>query len=167
MAKGRNGKRFALSEDVFLRITDILNELVSKTRARAVIFADGNGHLIAQRGETIGYDASALCAVAAGEFSATSELARMVGENDAFRFLYHEGTETNVYISRVLQDFLLIVIFDQTVALGMVRVFTKRGIEKLGEALEKTATEPLAEEAFLDVEFSSLLGRELDKSLGD
>ncbi len=165
MAK-RNGKRFALSEVAFEQITEALNALVAKTRARTVIFCDMNGHLVAQRGEIVGYDVNALCAVAAGEFSATAELAKMVGQGDGFHYLYHEGDEANVYISRVNPDFFLIVIFDKSVALGMVRVFTKKAIESLATALEETAREPSSEEAFLDLEFGSLLGRELDKSLG-
>jgi predicted regulator of Ras-like GTPase activity (Roadblock/LC7/MglB family) len=165
VTKERNGKRLVLSEQAFEKVTETLNWLVAKTQARTVIFCDVNGHLVAQRGETVGYDANALCAVAAGEFSATSELAKMIGQSDSFRYLYHEGPESNVYICRVNPDFFLVVVFDHSVALGMVRVFARKAIESLAD-VKQTGLEAPGPESFLDVEFSTLLGREVDQSLG-
>ncbi|MDZ7372383.1 MAG: roadblock/LC7 domain-containing protein [candidate division KSB1 bacterium] len=166
MERERNGKRVILSEQTFEKITETLSWLVAKTQARTALFCDVNGHLIAQRGETVGYDPHALSAVAAGEFSATSELAKMIGQSDGFVYLYHEGPESNVYISRVNPDFFLVVVFDHAVALGMVRVFTRKAIESLAPALKPVEEEKASQEAFLDLEFSTLLGRQLDQSLG-
>jgi predicted regulator of Ras-like GTPase activity (Roadblock/LC7/MglB family) len=162
--KGGNGQPVVLSGEMYKHIAEVLSDLSSKTRAKTIIFADSNGHPITQRGETSEINIPNMAALAAGDFAATAEIAKMIGERQKFKYLYHEGDKSNVYLSNVGDNFLLIIIFDANVALGMIRIYTKRAIDTLTELLSKVNTEEKKATEFLDIEFSTYLNQELDKA---
>lgn len=162
--KGGNGQPVVLSGEMYKAIAEILSDLASKTRAKTIIFADMNGHPITQRGQTTEINIPNMAALAAGDFAATAEMAKMIGEKQRFKFLFHEGEKTNLYLSNVGENFLLVVIFDAEIALGMIRIFTKRAIDTLNELLTKVKDEDQKASKFLDVEFSTYLNQELDKA---
>ena len=72
--------------------------------------------------------------------------------------------KSNVYLSSVADNFLLLIVFDSNIALGMIRIFTKRTIDKLTELLQDAKGEEQKASEFLDVEFSTYLNKELDKA---
>jgi hypothetical protein len=61
-------------------------------------------------------------------------------------------------------DFLLGVIFEKNVALGLIRIFANKTVENLKKVLENAAEAENKASEFLDVEFGMLLGKELDRS---
>ena len=126
-----------------------LGELYSKTRAKVVLFADMAGQIIGERGDT-------------------AEIAKLVGEGDRFKLHFHEGETKNIYLTNVGNQFFLIIIFDATVALGMVRVYTKKAVESLlsviVEAESNVGTSP---EDMIDDDFGRLLADELDGAFRD
>ena len=150
-----NGKQYD-------RITKILTELATKTKASAILFADMSGQLISQRGNTENMNTTVLSALAASDFAATSEMAKLVGEEAKFKLLFHEGEKRNVYLSNVGDNFLLVVVFDVSVTLGLIRIYTKKAIEDLGGILEDDSESSEGEEKIIDSDFSSLLGDALD-----
>jgi len=48
LAQKNGGKRIVLSEKIYRELRSIIIELVTKTKAKAIIFADINGHPISQ-----------------------------------------------------------------------------------------------------------------------
>jgi len=162
--KGGNGQPVVLSGEMYKSIAEILSDLANKTRAKAIIFADSNGHPITQRGQTSEISIPNLSALGAGDFAATAEMAKIVGEQKRFKYLYHEGEKFNVYLSSVTDNFLLIIIFDSSIALGMIRIFTKRTIETLSKLLTEAKDDERKATEFLDVEFSTYRNKELDKA---
>lgn len=149
-----NGKQYDL-------ITKILTELATKTKASAILFADMSGQLISQRGNTENMNTTVLSALAASDFAATSEMAKLVGEEAKFKLLFHEGEKRNVYLSNVGDNFFLVVVFDVSVTLGLIRIYTKKAIEDLGNILEDDSDSG-EEGTMIDSDFSSLLGDALD-----
>ncbi len=143
-------------------ITKILQELATKTKASAILFADMSGQLISQRGNTENMNTTVLSALAASDFAATSEMAKLVGEEAKFKLLFHEGDKRNVYLSNVGDDFFLVVVFDVSVTLGLIRIYTKKAIEDLSTALEDTSGERDEDDKMIDSDFSTLLGNALD-----
>ncbi len=143
-------------------ITKVLSELATKTKASAILFADMSGQLISQRGNTEDMNTTVLSALAASDFAATSEMAKLVGEEAKFKLLFHEGEKRNVYLSNVGDDFFLIVVFDVSVTLGLIRIYTKKAIEDLLAALQEESEEGETTEKMIDDDFSSLLGDALD-----
>ncbi len=142
-------------------ITKVLSELATKTKASAILFADMSGQLISQRGSTEGMNTTVLSALAASDFAATSEMAKLVGEEAKFKLLFHEGEKRNVYLSNVGESFFLVVVFDVSVTLGLIRIYTKKAIEDLNAALEESGEES-DEGSMIDSDFSTLLGNALD-----
>lgn len=161
---GGNGQSIVLTGEMYKEISEILSELASKTRARTIIFSDMNGHAITQRGVTGEIDISAMSALAAGGFSATAEIAKIIGEKKQFKFIFHEGDHHNVYFSNVGDNFLLVLIFSSQTALGMIRIYTKRAIDALTELLATSNEEEKKASQFVNFDFNKYLNEELDKA---
>jgi predicted regulator of Ras-like GTPase activity (Roadblock/LC7/MglB family) len=124
-------KPVILPESQVERIEQILDELRAKTRASYVFLADISGQLINARGITGATDLVTLAALTASNMAATAEMARQIGESQPFRLMFHEGTKRNIYLSQVGNSFLLAVVFDIEVQIGLVRLFSKRATEEL------------------------------------
>ncbi len=141
-----------------------LQELQVNTAARAILLLSGGGYLIEMAGEDGGLDVSSICALVAANFMATSELARLLGDNSVFKSSYHEGPSYNIYAYRINEDVLLAVIFGTESKSGLVRYYAKKTaveiLPLLGE-LEKTP------EGFqLEDGYSDSVGDELDELFG-
>ncbi len=161
--KLKDGSRqVILNSKQYDAITKVLSELATKTKASAILFADMSGQLISQRGNTDEMNTTVLSALAASDFAATSEMAKLVGEEAKFKLLFHEGEKRNVYLSNVGDDFFLVVVFDVSVTLGLIRIYTKKAIEDLMAALKEGKEEGGDQEKMIDSDFSSLLGDALD-----
>jgi predicted regulator of Ras-like GTPase activity (Roadblock/LC7/MglB family) len=161
-----NGKRLIFSESTFKRIGDILTELVKRSRANLCIFADMDGFPISHGGSVDNVDISIICALAAGTFSATAAMAKESSGEKKFRFIYQEGERRNAYLCNVFDDYLMIVLFDKGVTLGLIRILTNQAISRLQELFDELKDEKSQVTQFLDVEFRTLLGKELDKTFG-
>jgi len=161
--KLKDGSRqVILSGHQYDGITKTLADLATKTKASAILFADMSGQLISQRGNTENMNTTVLSALAASDFAATSEMAKLVGEEAKFKLLFHEGEKRNVYLSNVGDNFFLVVVFDVSVTLGLIRIYTKKAIEDLNAVLEDVSQEISEDEKLIDSDFSSLLGDALD-----
>ncbi len=161
---GGTGQPIVLSGETYKALSEIIAELAGNTRARTIIFSDMNGHPITQRGTATEIDISNLSALAAGDFSATAEMAKIIGEKRQFKFIFHEGEKYNAYLSNVGNNFLLILIFDSQTALGMIRIYTKRAIGALSDVLQKAEAETEHKDSFVDLDFNKYLNEELDKA---
>ncbi len=162
--KLKDGSRqIILTAKQFDEITKVLTELASKTKASTILLADISGQLITQRGNTEDINTQILSALAASDFAATSEMAKLVGEDAKFKLLFHEGEKRNVYLSNVGDNFFLVVVFDVSVTLGLVRIYTKKAIQNLLHVFDTTEQGDDAS-AIIDQDFSSMLGDMLDES---
>jgi predicted regulator of Ras-like GTPase activity (Roadblock/LC7/MglB family) len=160
----RTTQQFMLSTATFNKINDCLRELVGSTRSDFAMFCDVNGTPITHQGKNLTLELSGLAALAAGDFAATREIARVIGEKEGFKFIFQEGERRNIYLCNVGFNFLLAIIFDKAVALGLIRIFANKAVESLKQILENAAEAEKKASEFLDVEFGMLLGKELDKS---
>ena len=123
-----------------------------------------SGQLISQRGNTENMNTTVLSALAASDFAATAEMAKLIGEQAKFKLLFHEGEKRNVYLSNVGDYFFLVVVFDVNVTLGLIRIYTKKAIQNLQEILEQEPVEGESQKDIIDSDFSSLLGDALDET---
>jgi predicted regulator of Ras-like GTPase activity (Roadblock/LC7/MglB family) len=160
-----NSSQLVLSEDAFDKVRSVIDELANKTRSQLVVFCESNGYPITSKGNLQGVELAGLASLAANNFSATSKIAAMLGEGDAFKYLYHEGDDLNIYVSNVGYNFVLLVVFDKEIALGMVRIFTKKAIDNLSEILRNVNNDEEESTRFFDLEFKTLLTDELNRSL--
>jgi predicted regulator of Ras-like GTPase activity (Roadblock/LC7/MglB family) len=154
-----------LSEEQYHQIASELDALRGKINSQLVLFGDMNGQLISQKGNIPGVDIAILTALISSDFSATSEIAHIVGKNNQFRLHFHEGSKRHLYISSVGADLFLAVIFDPAVTLGMVRIFTAKAIEKINEIIKTGFQESAKYSEIIDTEFKSFVIAGLDKIL--
>jgi predicted regulator of Ras-like GTPase activity (Roadblock/LC7/MglB family) len=157
-------QQFMLSTETFNQVGEILRELVTSTRSEFALFCDANGNPITHHGKQHAVNLSGLSALAAGNFAATLEMARVIGEKEGFKFIFQEGERRNLYLCNVGFNFLLAIIFDKAVALGLVRIFANKTVENLKAVLDKAAQAENKASDFIDSEFGLLLSKELDKS---
>ncbi len=159
-------RKVLLSEDQYRQIASELDILRAKLKAQLILFGDLNGQLICEKGEIPGADTTILTALLAGDFSATTEIAKIIGHNNHFRLHYHEGSLRHLYVSSLSDQFFLAVTFDATVTLGMVRIFTRRTIDKVSRIIETDFEEMVKISNIINSEFKTYVTEGLDKILG-
>lgn len=159
------GVQRALDNKAIDRIEKVLDELIGKTRATYVLLTDVSGQLVSSRGRTGSTKVVELAALAASNLAATSEMARLIGEERPFHLLFHEGDKSNIYLSQVADSFLLAVVFSTTVQIGLVRLFSKRATDELAtlSAAYETSLESLG--SAMEEGFAKGLDDELDRLL--
>ncbi len=160
-----NGKRLVFSEESFQQIISILDEFLNRSQAQLAIFADLNGYPVVYRGTTETADINGLTALAAGDFAATAEMAKLVDDQPRFRFLYHEGNTRCSYLCSVGDAYFLLIVFEKKVALGVVRVLAHYAVEKLQLMIQTLRKQREETARFLDFEFRDLLTKQLDQSI--
>lgn len=154
-----------LSSEQFKEISECLSNLAEKLRVSAVLLVNSSGEPVAQKVSSFWKgDTVLLSALTASSYSAAREMARILGENVNFKMVLHEGENHNIFISSISKDFFLIVIFQSGVALGMVRLFTKKTIEQLLPILIRRGEGNIRLDQIFDQQFQALLGEELDRS---
>ncbi len=114
-------------------VKSILNDKLISENVQTVLVIDGAGNILAHCGQdTDGLDAISLAALTAANFGATSQIAKLIGEND-FSLLYHKGEKANIHFARLGGEMILVSIFGDDVSLGLVRV----RVEELAEEINK------------------------------
>jgi len=158
---------FVLSVEQAEAIDACLDRMAYESEARCIILADVTGQLITERGQTDRMNTQVLSALAAGELAATHELARLVGEEARFKLLLHEGEQHSVYLSDVGEQLILVIVFDVSTPIGMVRMILKRAVAELGPILQRGSRRADTEQVneTLSGDFAQLLETELNVSL--
>lgn len=112
-------------------IEEILKIDLIEMGVRCVCLIDMAGNVITNldNGKTK-YDIYSLAALAAGNFGAVSAMAKIIGEDD-FSLLFHKGEKENINFSKIMDDFLLITIFDKEISLGFLRLRVAGAIKKI------------------------------------
>lgn len=114
-----------LNEDESQQINEMFGEYLADSEAKDIILLNKSGELIAKSGDITSDAAVMVSALAAGVFSATNELARLLGEKE-FTITFHQGKETNIHISLITRSVLLAIIFDNHAPIGAIRFWAKK-----------------------------------------
>ena len=119
-----NPRNIVLFEGEFSRLKTILARTQRALSADLVALIERSGQTLVHDGPAQDIDLTALASLAAANLAATDGLARVVGEPE-FSVLYHQGKHRNIHISAVMKRFCLVVVFNDAVSLGMVRLRVK------------------------------------------
>lgn len=99
-----------------------IEKTLIRVGVHAVLLIDEAGNNVVTCGrETNNLDTTSLGALAAANFGATSQLARLIGEDD-FSLLFHKGKKDSMHFARIGKDMILVTIFKDNVSLGLVRL---------------------------------------------
>ncbi len=123
-------QQMVLYEEEFRQIAAVCERLTREANAKAVLLVDKNGQFITSSGEVENLDTTSLASLTAGNYAATSGLAKLIGEKE-FPNVFHEGERDNLHLSIVAQRAILVVMFDQRSSLGLVRLRVKKSSEEL------------------------------------
>ena len=116
-------------------IHNILTKNLMGSGIQSVMLIDTAGNVIASindGNETI--DLYSLAALAAANFGAMSCMAKIVGE-DEFSLLFHKGEKENIYFCKVNEELLLVIIFNNQISLGFLRLKMTKVVEELLEVV--------------------------------
>ena len=155
----------ALYGEAFARVDQQLEELLEQTGVRYCLLVDRKGFVLSHKEALWAPRPPALDSVAtlvASNAAATGALANMLGER-TFSEQTHQGENGTLYVESVGGDALLTLIFDSSVALGKVKVYARKSIEKMAVILEEISDLP---EPQLGNDFSAGAAALLDDLLG-
>lgn len=116
------------------RIRTVLSKILVTSYAHSVLLIDRSGQLIAHEGADMDIDLTALSALTAANFGATTEIARLLGEEE-FTLLFHKGKSENVYFSAIGEHAIMVTLFDDQTSLGLIRLRINQITEELSEIL--------------------------------
>ncbi len=111
-----------------------LDRLLEDSGAMTALLITKEGTAIAAAGDTRSLDTTAMAALIAGMFSATREVARMVGE-EQFSILLQQGENRHIHISLVADSTMLVIVFEEYQRIGRVRHEAKKAGEGLARQL--------------------------------
>ncbi len=160
-------ENFVIYNEEYFLIKKILDGLKSSVSADIVFVTDSEGHCIAS---TEGMDDSYLNSISsliAGSIAAINSIAQML-EIKKFETVLTESSEKNLYISLINERMVLIVIFEKTSNLGIVRLKGKHANDKLKEVFV-TINEKLKDSSLSDTNspFEGVSDEDIDQIFGD
>ena len=126
---------YVIYEDDQFQMDQALRELLKESNAKTAILVDQAGFLFAQQGFSQDIDIESLSVLAAGSFASTRELAKLVGEEE-FSVLFHQGRRDNIHLSLIGEDNILVVIFESTTTIGMVRLCARESEKRIMPIIE-------------------------------
>jgi predicted regulator of Ras-like GTPase activity (Roadblock/LC7/MglB family) len=122
----------AILDDVKNYLTqEILTDGVS-----SVLIIDSAGTLIVNIGTKPSLDATSLAAVAAANYAATQQIARLIGEQD-FLLLFYKGHSESFHFCRVGEEFIIVTVFENSLSLGLLRLKIAEAAAVLEKKLPK------------------------------
>jgi predicted regulator of Ras-like GTPase activity (Roadblock/LC7/MglB family) len=131
----------AIHEEAARQIQGVLRRFLEESGAADALLIDRGGQLLAE-GEVNGsLDSVSLSALAAGAFSSTAAMARLLGEPE-FTMLFHQGIKESVHVAAVDEQAILLAIFDGRTTVGMVRLFAKEATAAIGALLAAARARP-------------------------
>lgn len=121
-----------ISIDILNDVKDFLTNEVMTEGITSVLVIDNAGTLICDIGDKLELDVISLAAVAAANFAATEQIARLIGERE-FVLLFYKGHNESFHFSRVGDEYIIVTIFNNSLSLGLLRL----KIAEVAQVLEK------------------------------
>lgn len=116
-------------------INSILDDLVAKTEAITALVISRQGVCLGQAGTAASLNSTALAALVAGMFSATKEVANIVGE-DQFSILLQQGEKRHIHISLIGSKSMMVIVFEDYSRIGRVRLAARAAAPELLDSLD-------------------------------
>jgi predicted regulator of Ras-like GTPase activity (Roadblock/LC7/MglB family) len=113
----------------------ILSKLIKDSGALTAMVVTKEGIATEEAGDTSYLNTTAMAALVAGMFSATREVARLVGEKQ-FSILLQQGEMRHIHISLVHESKMMVIIFEDYQRIGLVRHAARKAAEAISTALK-------------------------------
>ncbi|MGQ0814653.1 MAG: roadblock/LC7 domain-containing protein [Gemmatimonadota bacterium] len=166
MSPVRDGVGSLITSDVD-QMNGLLNAFVAEAQAHCAVLVDRTGRLLTLAGDTGAMDNITFASLVAGDFAASDQLARLLGEEE-FSSLYHAGEGRSMFLADISGWGILAALFDGKTTLGMVRLRSKTLVPKLAAVFEGISArpQPIAKNLGMDNSWVSEAEDEIDKLFG-
>lgn len=126
---------YSLSQNQLDDMEQVLQKDFIDVGVHCVCLIDLAGNIIANmdKGDE-NYNIYSLAALAAGNFGAISAMAKIIGEEE-FSLLFHKGKNRSIHFSKIMMDFLLVIIFGKEISLGFLRLKAADATDKIKKIL--------------------------------
>jgi predicted regulator of Ras-like GTPase activity (Roadblock/LC7/MglB family) len=114
---------------------DLLRKLKEVSGSTFLALISTSGQPITTASDDYHPETLSLASLAAGSFAATQQLATILDEKE-FTLLFHEGKNSNLHVSQVSDQVLLIITFGRETQVGKVRLYTQRAVDILRPIFE-------------------------------
>ena len=123
------------------KINAVLTNFLAESGATEALLIDRSGQLLVATASSRTLDTVSISALAAGAFSSTGALAKLLGETE-FTVLFHQGNKESMHVSTVDDQAILLAIFGERTTVGMVRLFAKEAATAIGQILIESRNRP-------------------------
>ncbi len=130
-------RKISLGKEQFEAISAVLNSFYQQTKCGVIMLSDVSGLAVALRGTKSKERMALLSTLAAGNYAATGEIAKLLDEANSFSGQFHEGAKQSIYLKGVNDEFFLSVVFGKNQTFGMIRVLVDRVIDQLAKILSE------------------------------
>ena len=128
-------ENFIIYNEEYILIKDVLQKLKINTSAKVVFITDSEGHCIASSGEMDDINLNSISSLIAGSVAAINSIAQML-KIDSFSAILNESSKESLHISLINDRTMLVVIFDNTSNLGLVRFRVRSALEQLTKVFQ-------------------------------
>lgn len=153
-----------LPEDL-AQLDRLLTAFLESTNANCALLVDRSGQLLTRAGAGATFDGTAFASLAAADFSASDQLAQLLGETE-FKSLYHQGERDSMYLVDVGGRAILAALFSAGTTLGLIRLTTRNllpEIETLFQTVSGRGAHSPGQPQFFDSGWLSEAEGEIDK----
>jgi predicted regulator of Ras-like GTPase activity (Roadblock/LC7/MglB family) len=119
-----------LIEEDINRLGVVLQELLRLTEASTALIIDKGGFLITYQGNADEFDLTTISALASGAYMANQTIANLVHETN-FNSVYQQGEKYSILATCAGEETLLVVIFEASRSVGVVKYFSEPAVEKI------------------------------------
>jgi len=160
-------ENFVIYNEEYALIKEILKSLKTNTRSEIAFITDSEGHCIASTGEMEDSHLNSISSLIAGSMAAVNGIGQMLNVSK-FTTVLTESVDKNLHISLINDRTMLIVIFDNSSNLGIIRFRVKSAIQEL-EKVFLTINEKLKSSAMEegDSPFEGVTDEDIDEIFGD
>jgi predicted regulator of Ras-like GTPase activity (Roadblock/LC7/MglB family) len=160
-------ENFVIYNEEYTLIRDILQRLKTSTKSKIVFITDLEGHCIASTGELDEVNLNSISSLIAGSVAAINSIAQML-RIDRFTAILNESTQESLHISLINDRTLLIVIFDSTSNLGLVRFRVRAALDELEKVFLTIQRKIKSSESSPSVSpFEGVTDEDIDRIFGD
>ena len=135
--------------DTFDKVDDLLNGLIARSHASYTMIIDLKGFVLVHNKALWAAkppSLDSLASLVASNYSANMAIAKLFGEG-GFKEMVQQGDDVGMYVEELGDKALLVTIFDNSAALGRVKLFAKKTVESIHQVLEES-TETAPEVSF-------------------
>ena len=130
---------FELNADDCKNIAADLQEFLTHSEAQAALLCDRGGSILFSKGQFEDASIDLICALVAGSFAATKELALVLGEEE-FSAVFHQGSKQSIFICSISEEVLLLSIYSEDTNAGLVKMYAQAAGRKLDGLFSEIST---------------------------